>query len=194
MEIAYRDAIPGDRTPCEYSLPNYVTLDGHLKLVPSGMPEKIVTGGAGVSLGYLNNKELTDQYFVPSPYATPEYIANDWTRMYRTGNIGHIQDDGAMVFHRRMAGDVQVKIRRPRIELADIGSNILSAARGSSREAVVTLREGDPDFLAAHVVFAPQHTVTDIEAFLQQLLGDLPVPPYMMPVLAVQLEDSLHLT
>ncbi|KAL7935507.1 hypothetical protein V8C35DRAFT_333983 [Trichoderma chlorosporum] len=197
MELEYRDqkAMEEGRIPCGFSLPNYFTyvVDEQLKPVPAGMPGELCLGGAGVSKGYLDNAELTDKHFVTNPFATAEDIANGWTRMYRTGDIGHLQDNGAMVFHSRMAGDTQVKIRGLRIELDDIESNIVSCADGALREAVVTLREGDPEFLVAHVVFAPKHQVADKEAFLENLLAHLPIPQYMIPVLAIPI-DKFPLT
>lgn len=193
MEIPYRENETMKnmgRIPCGYSLPNYYTyvVDEQLRPVPVGMPGEVCLGGAGVSLGYLNNKELTSQHFVPNPFATPEDIARGWTRMYRTGDIGHLREDGAMVFHSRMAGDAQVKIRGLRIELSDVESNIISAAGGTLREVVVTLREGDPAFLVAHVVFASQHDISDKESFLKHLLSHLPIPQYMIPVVAISLD------
>ncbi|KAL6716651.1 hypothetical protein ACLMJK_006219 [Lecanora helva] len=197
MEIEYRDEQTGQdgRIPCGYSLPNYATyiVDEQLKPLPAGMPGEICLGGAGVSLGYLNNEELTNQHFVPDSFASPEYVANGWTRMYRTGDIGHLENDGAMVFHNRIAGDTQIKIRGLRLELCDIEANIVSSAGGVLREAVVTLREGDPDFLVAHVVFAPQQDIADKNAFLENLLSQLPIPQYMVPVAAIPL-DKLPLT
>ena len=197
MEIDYRQ---GRReqdgpVPCGYSLPNYTTyiLDEHQRPLSIGMPGEVFIGGAGVSLGYLTNKKLTAYHFVPNPYATPEYIANGWTQMHRTGDIGHLQDDGTLVFRNRVAGDTQVKLRGLRIELTDIETNIISSAGGVLKEAIVTLREGDPDFVVAHVVFAPQHDIEDKEAFLEHLLGRLPIPQYMIPVLAIPL-DKLPLT
>ncbi|KAF3769442.1 hypothetical protein M406DRAFT_20616, partial [Cryphonectria parasitica EP155] len=189
-EIPYRDESFPVRIPCGYSLPNYVAyiLDEGRKPVPVGMPGELWIGGAGVSLGYLNNKELTDQHFLPDPYATPEYVAQGWTRMYRTGDIAHLQEDGAMVFHNRIAGDTQVKLRGLRIELGDIESNIVREAGGALKEAVVTLREGDPQLLVSHVVFAPQHGIADTAGFLRQLLRHLPVPQYMVPVVAIPLD------
>lgn len=193
MEMPYREKETVEsmgRIPCGYSLPNYYTyvVDEQLQAVPVGMPGEICLGGAGVSLGYLNNKELTSKHFVQNPFATPDDIARGWTRMYRTGDIGHLQEDGAMVFHSRMAGDSQVKIRGLRIELSDIESNIILASGGALREVVVTLREGDPAFLVAHVVFAQQHTVSDKGTFLQTLLSRLPIPQYMIPVMAIPLD------
>ncbi|KAL2864310.1 uncharacterized protein BJX67DRAFT_383970 [Aspergillus lucknowensis] len=191
MEVAYSNPFPeGQRIPCGYSLPNYVAyiLDEDRRPVPIGMPGELWIGGAGVSLGYLDNEELTDQHFMHNPYATPEYVSQGWTRMYRTGDIAHLREDGAMVFHHRVAGDTQVKIRGLRIELGDIESNIIKASNGALKEAIVTLRDGDPPLLVAHVVFALQHGIADTAAFLQNLLKNLQVPQYMVPVVAIPLE------
>ncbi|KAJ5260988.1 hypothetical protein N7478_011583 [Penicillium angulare] len=177
MEVMYREPQPVGRIPCGFMLPNYSAyiLDDHRKPVPLGMPGELYIGGAGVSLGYLDNQKLTDKHFMPNPYASPEYIAKGWTRMYRTGDIAHLQEDGAMVFHNRIAGDTQVKIRGLRIELGDIESNIIKSSGGALKESAVTLRGDDPPVTVAHVVFAPNHQVVDAEAFLAQLLKNLDV-------------------
>lgn len=190
MGVNYRDELPEGRIPCGHSLPNYVTyiLDEQLQPLPAGVPGEVFIGGAGVGEGYLNNEELSKTAFIPDPHAKahPNFAANGWTRMYRTGDIGHLTQDGALVFRNRIAGDTQVKIRGLRIELSDIESNILSEARGTLREAVVTLREGD--ILVAHVVFAPHDVPQDKDTFLQHLLSRLPIPQYMVPVMAVPLD------
>ena len=193
MEIPYREKETVEamaRIPCGYSLPNYHTyiVDEQLQSVPVGMPGEICLGGAGVSQGYLHNEELTNQCFIHNPFATPEDVAQGWTRMYRTGDIAHLQEDGAMVFHSRIAGNAQVKIRGLRIELNDIESNIVLAAGGALREAVVTLREGDSPFLVAHVVFNPLNQVKDKDSYLANLLTQLPIPQYMIPVVAIPLD------
>jgi hybrid polyketide synthase/nonribosomal peptide synthetase ACE1 len=196
LEVDYRNQKKQEdgRIPCGYSLPNYhvYVVDGQLRPLPAGMPGELCIGGAGVAIGYLD-KELTDQHFIANPFTTAEDVSHGWTRMYRTGDIAHLQDDGAMVFHSRMAGDTQIKIRGIRIELSDIETNIISTSGGVVQDAVVTLREGDPDFLVAHVVLRQGHLIPDQASFLQQLLNRLPVPQYMIPVLAIPLE-SLPLT
>jgi hybrid polyketide synthase/nonribosomal peptide synthetase ACE1 len=110
MEIPYSQDLSESRIPCGYSLPNYAAyiLDQKLMPVPTGMPGEIVLGGAGVAQ-YLNNETLNSHHFVPNPFTTPEYISKGWTTMYRTGDIGHLQNDGALVFHHRMADDSQIK-------------------------------------------------------------------------------------
>ncbi|KAJ9482269.1 hypothetical protein VN97_g11168 [Penicillium thymicola] len=172
MEIEYRLHGPEGEGPisCGYSIPNYTTyvLDKNLRRLPVGMPGEVVIGGA-------------------------EYVSSGWTQMHRTGDIGHLQHDGSLIFRNRMAGDTQVKIRGLRIELRDIETNIIQTVGGALKEAIVTLRPDDPEFLVAHVVFAPQHAVKGKNTFLEHLLGRLPIPQYMIPVLAIPL-DELPLT
>ncbi|KAI0518349.1 hypothetical protein F5B22DRAFT_635407 [Xylaria bambusicola] len=198
MEIPYRDREALEawgRIPCGYPLPNYhkYIVDGKMNPMPVGMPGELCIGGASVSRGYFKNKDLTEKCFLTNPFATPDDIANGWTGLYKTGDVCHLNEKGEMVFHNRLAGDSQVKIRGLRIELSDIESNIVAAAGGALNEAVVTLREGDPEFLVAHVVFAPNQEIDTKEAFLERLLRDLPVPQYMVPVVAIPL-DKLPLT
>ncbi|KAI0111114.1 lovastatin nonaketide synthase [Nemania sp. FL0031] len=178
-----------DIIPCGYSLPNYATyiLDENQKPLPIGMPGEIVIGGPGVSFGYVANQELTSRVFLPNPYATSWHKANSWTQMHRTGDIGHLSDDGSLIFRNRIAGDTQVKLRGLRIDLRDVEANMLSASGGRLKEAVVTLRDGNPDYLVAHVVFSAD--VGDKNAFLQNLLSHLPIPQYMVPMIAVPLEN-----
>lgn len=198
MEIPYHETETLEswgRIPCGYSLPNYnaFIVDEQLKPLPVGMPGELCIGGAGVSRGYFKNDELTQQHFLTNPFASPEDIARGWTGLYKTGDICHLNEKGEMVFRNRVAGDTQVKIRGLRIELSDIESNIVAASGGVLNEAVVTLREGDPEFLVAHVVFAPNQDVGDKEAYLERLLRNLQVPQYMVPVVAISL-DKLPLT
>ncbi|RYP16125.1 hypothetical protein DL765_005326 [Monosporascus sp. GIB2] len=199
MEIDYRDKKlhedTGGPIPCGYSLPNYATyiLDDQLRPLPPGMPGEVVIGGPGVSLGYLTNQELSARVFVPNPYASTWHIANGWTRMHRTGDVGHLQADGSLVFRSRMAGDTQVKLRGLRIELRDIETNIVLASGGVLKDAVVTLREGDPELLVAHVVFAHHDFPENEQTFLEKLLGGLQLPQYMIPIVAIPL-DKMPLT
>lgn len=177
--------------PCGSSLPNYTTyiLDENLRPLPVGMPGEVVIGGAGVSFGYLTDRERTTSAFVQNPYATPQHVSNGWTVMHRTGDIAHLQDDGSLIFRHRVAGDTMVKLRGLRIDLADIESNLIATSGSMLKAAIVTLRKGDPDYLVAHVVFSPENRAENPDAFLEHLLGRLPIPQYMVPVLAIPLEN-----
>ena len=88
-------------------------LDVNQKLVPIGIPGEVYIGGAGVSLGYLNQAERTAKQFIVNPFSQD---ASD--RLYRTGDMARYNADGNIEFMGRI--DRQVKIRGYRIELDEI--------------------------------------------------------------------------
>ena len=120
-------------------------LDAHRHPVPVGVAGEIFIGGAGVARGYLNRPDLTDERFLPDPFA-----AGANARMYRTGDLGRWLDDGTIAYLGR--NDFQVKIRGFRVELGEIESQLFCCK--GVREAVVISREDTPGDrrLAAYVV------------------------------------------
>ncbi|MGE5340127.1 MAG: amino acid adenylation domain-containing protein [Candidatus Omnitrophota bacterium] len=110
------------------TLSTYI-LDNHLKPVPLGVTGEIVVGGAGVSRGYLNRVELTQEKFIDNPYKTGDH-------MYRSGDMGRFLENGDMEYLGRI--DHQVKIRGFRIELGEIENRLL--AHPAVKEAVVDAR------------------------------------------------------
>ncbi len=70
---------------------------------------ELYVGGRGVGLGYWNNTEKTAESFVEFP---------DKGRVYKTGDLVRLREDGNYEFIGRK--DNQVKIRGNRIELGDI--------------------------------------------------------------------------
>lgn len=69
--------------------------------------------GTGVSLGYWNNHEITAKAFMQNP-VNPYYEE----RIYRTGDLAYINDEGLIIYIGRM--DNQVKVKGNRIELGEI--------------------------------------------------------------------------
>ena len=69
--------------------------------------------GTGVSLGYWNKPDLTEKAFIQNP-ANPYYEE----RIYRTGDLAYINDEGLIMYDGRM--DNQVKVKGNRIELGEI--------------------------------------------------------------------------
>lgn len=179
----------GTPIPVGSPLPNYAmyVVDKNLDLVPAGVTGEIVIGGLGPAIGYLNNEELTRAKFIPDVYSPPELRASGWTTVYRSGDLGRLQPDGTFVFHGRIDGDSQVKLRGIRIELEDIESTIIKTAGGAITRAVASVR-GEPQFLVAHVEFADSFPDAEKAKFAKQLIGRLPLPQYMRPAMIIPLD------
>lgn len=69
--------------------------------------------GSGVALGYWNRPDISDKVFVQNPVNTLYQ-----ERIYRTGDLAYITDDGLIMYDGRM--DNQVKVKGNRIELGEI--------------------------------------------------------------------------
>jgi amino acid adenylation domain-containing protein len=120
-----------------------VVLDSALRLVPVGVSGEIYIAGKGLARGYLGRPELTAERFLPDPF----HLDGPQSRIYRTGDLGRLLDDGRFECLGRI--DHQVKIRGFRIELSDIEAALRSAA--GVKDAVVvadTKDPGDPRLVA----------------------------------------------
>ncbi|MEP0909347.1 amino acid adenylation domain-containing protein [Leptolyngbya sp. GB1-A1] len=153
--------------------------DAQQNLVPIGVPGEIYVGGAGVTQGYLNRAELTQEKFV----------AIDGHKFYRTGDLGRFGADGNLEFLGR--ADFQIKLRGIRIELGDIES-MLRRLPGVKDGVVAAhdLGSGEKSLVAYIVLDAglvgdqPQTAVIgEIREFLATQL-----PGYMLPAAYIVLE------
>ncbi|KKK24446.1 hypothetical protein ARAM_006066 [Aspergillus rambellii] len=203
-EIAYGGAAE-DVIPAGWSLPNYSVyiVDRDMKPLPVNIPGEICIGGAGVAAGYLNLEDQTQEQFLPDAFAPADWVAKGWNRMYRTGDRGRLRADGALLFDGRMDGSTQVKLRGLRIDLGEIEHAILQTASPALDEVVVSVRgRGDnnqqaAEFLVAHVVFSRgfhgDNNHETRQTYLQRILGQLPLPQYMVPAMMIPL-DRMPLT
>ena len=155
-------------------------LDGHLNPVPVGVAGEICIGGEGVAKGYLNQPELTEERFVPSPFVRGQ-------RLYRTGDLGRFLPDGNIEFLGRL--DDQVKIRGFRIELGEI--ECLLRHHPSVAAATVIVRQDSHGNKQLVAYVAGTNTPPEANE-LREFLGKR-VPDYMMPAAFVVL-DKLPLT
>ena len=90
------------------------------ELCAAGEPGEICAGGTGVAIGYYNDPEKTASSFVQNPLIK-EYP----DRIFRTGDIGVVKDDGLIYYLGRR--DSQIKRSGYRIELGEIESAIAAA-------------------------------------------------------------------
>ncbi|HIK04809.1 MAG TPA: amino acid adenylation domain-containing protein [Trichormus sp. M33_DOE_039] len=102
-------------------------LDEYLQPVPVGVRGEMYVGGAGVTRGYLNRPELTQQRFIPNPPVSfrdanangvPQSSVTSPQSLYKTGDLARYLPDGNIEYLGRI--DHQVKIRGFRIELGEI--------------------------------------------------------------------------
>ncbi len=92
-------------------------LDAEGRPQPAGEIGEICIGGAGLARGYVNDPQLTREYFIELPFSGAQSI-----RVYRTGDLGRWNAQGSLEFHGRI--DHQVKISGYRIEVEEIESAI----------------------------------------------------------------------
>ncbi|MDO4905904.1 MAG: amino acid adenylation domain-containing protein [Lautropia sp.] len=96
---------------------------------PPGLPGELFIGGPGLSLGYLNQPELSAQRFVPDPFG------DDGSELlYRSGDQVRWLDDGRLEYLGRL--DSQLKIRGFRIEPGEIET--ILATHPAVRSAAIT--------------------------------------------------------
>jgi amino acid adenylation domain-containing protein/non-ribosomal peptide synthase protein (TIGR01720 family) len=154
-------------------------LDKNKKPLPLGVIGEIYIAGEGVALGYLKNRELTEEKFVDNPFIPGE-------KMYKSGDLGRWNLDKILEFYGRC--DEQVKIRGYRIEPGEIEKQFLKMA--GMKDAVVTSGKGPQAELCAYLVVqdGEELEVSQLREFLSREL-----PDYMLPSEFVQV-DSIPLT
>jgi hypothetical protein len=149
------------------------------KTVENGELGEIGIAGVGLALGYMNRDELTMKKFIRDFLNIRN---NPSGRIYRTGDLGRIDENGEIEYRGRI--DTQVKIRGYRIELNEIEAVLLDLPQIA--QAAVTTFEPEPDVveLVAYYAFkqgaelprdeisqalAPNCRPTWFQAFLEEL-------------------------
>src|SRR5215213_8322436 len=158
-------------------------LDERLEPVALGLPGDIYVGGAALARGYLGRSTLTAERFGPDPYAV-----EPGGRLYRTGDVGRLREDGSIDFLGR--NDDQVKVRGFRVELGEVEAAlaehpVVRTAAAAAPEVVPGERR-----LVGYVVPMPGAAPADAEldAWLRDKLPEPLVPS------AIVFLDSLPLT
>ncbi|WP_237068052.1 non-ribosomal peptide synthetase [Microbulbifer guangxiensis] len=144
--------------------------------VPVGEVGEIAVRSRYVALGYWKNPEATEKSFSRDP-DDPE------VRIYRTGDLGQMEEDGLL--RHRGRKDFQVKIRGFRVEVSEVEAHLID--HPAIDEAVVVAREiGGETQLVAYIVPAEGELVT-VQALRNYLADRLTY--YMIPTVVVSLDE-----
>jgi len=145
-------------------------VDKYLKPTAVGVPGELCVSGAGLARGYLNRQSLTEEKFIPDPFATGH-------RIYRTGDLARWLPDGNIEFMGRI--DQQVKIRGYRVEPGEIESRLLK--HDSVKEAFVLAKEDlRGGYLCAYIVAGEELEVEELKRYLAGELPDYMIPSYFI--------------
>ncbi|MBR7798763.1 Pls/PosA family non-ribosomal peptide synthetase [Undibacterium fentianense] len=161
-------------------LPNYGLLvidpdvDKGLRLLERGEIGELCIFGPGVSAGYLGRPDLTAEKFLSNPWANDPINI----RIYRTGDLAKIGEDGSVQCLGR--ADDQVKIRGFRVELGEIEA-VLAKQNGVGTVAVILRAEQGVDQLIAFIVreTGADPALVNSSNLRQALTQSLPA--YMVP-------------
>ena len=164
-----------DKIPIGIPFPNerVVLLDENNKEItePNKSGEICVIGTA-LGLGYFNNKEQTDKAFQRNPNQN-NYIEY----MYRTGDLGFLNEKGEFMFNGRK--DFQIKYLGHRIELEEIDKAIMDC-----EEVVRSCVLFDEEKSKLYGFYIGNISKADLS---QKLSKNLPV--YMIPTKLIQMDE-----
>lgn len=148
-------------------------LDQWLNPLPVEVNGRLYIGGACVGKGYRNNPELTDQFFMDSPFEEGE-------RLYYTGDLARWSRDGEIIISGRL--DQQVKLRGLRVEPEETAACIMGHPKIEQAAAKVCDINGQSVLVA---YYSTMEKVTDVEllTFMASYL-----PSYMIPAKLVKVE------
>lgn len=156
-------------------------VDRRLQVLPIGVPGELCIGGTGVTLGYHNRPELTEERFVELP---------GLGRVYRTGDLAKQLPNGEIQHLGRM--DDQVKLRGYRIELGEIEAAL--KACDTVQSAAVYLWEVGPQDVRLVACCVPSEgqelNTSSIRKRLREGLPAYMIPQYIQAVEAIPLTPN----
>jgi amino acid adenylation domain-containing protein len=156
----------------------FYILDRRMRRAPVGIPGELYIGGDGLTNGYLNRPELTNERFVVNPFSTDVY------KLYKTGDEVRYRPDGEIEYLGRL--DFQMKVRGHRIEPGEVEA--IAAQFPEVRQTLAMVREDAPGN-ARLVCYIVPHQGADIRASELRAAIAEKLPDYMVP--AIVLLDSL---
>ena len=149
-------------------LPNYqlFIVDTNNNLLPPGLIGELLIGGEGLSQGYINMPEVTQEKFINFNPADSINL-----RTYKSGDLAYFDEQGNVVFFGR--DDKQVKLRGFRIELDEIEKNALGF--NGINDVVADVKN---DVLCIYYTSDFHISKESLRDYLSQSLHEYMVPSY----------------
>lgn len=147
-----------------------VVLDDEMRAVSPGEIGDIYIGGVGLAPGYWRDPTTTAAAFKPDPRA-------EGRTLYRTGDLGRIDDAGLVWFVGRK--DTQIKSRGYRIELGEIETALLAIGELAD-SCVVGISSGGFEGTAICCAYVSRNGREIGSAEIRSSLADR-LPSYMLP-------------
>jgi len=151
----------------------YYILDRYNKMCDIGMMGQLYIEGLGISNGYLNDTELTDEKFVINPFTG--------NRAFKSGDMARWLPDGCVEYFGRL--DKQVKIRGIRINLNGI-KNVIDEIDIINNSLVTVKIDVKGDNVIC--VYLISNTKIDIAQVKRVLIDKLPI--HMVPAFITQID------
>lgn len=143
-------------------------LNKYSELLPPGFPGELCISGDGISKGYLNLPELTNEKFIENPF-------DPGTVIYKTGDLAKWLPDGNIAFLGRI--DDQVKIRGYRIEPGEIES-ILKKHTGIKDAVVIVRKNNNSKYLCSYLITKDLKPIDKLGEYLASSLPDYSIPEH----------------
>jgi tyrocidine synthetase III len=179
---------------------NISILDKYNNLQPIGVPGELCIIGDGVSRGYLNQPELTQEKFLPglnngvsSFGSQPSSLFMQQSSLYKTGDLACWLSNGNIEFLGRI--DMQIKIRGYRIELEEIECQ-LKKHEDIIDTAVVAKEDDNGDrYICAYIVYQKEKIFHEpmnriLSDYLSTHLPEYMIPAYFTPIGSIPLTNS----
>ncbi|MCS4301803.1 Pls/PosA family non-ribosomal peptide synthetase [Chryseobacterium sp. BIGb0232] len=162
-------------------LPNYhiAIVDENMNILPRGERGEMIISGPGVSHGYFNLPELTEQKFLSNPF---NELPGD--KIYKTGDAVIIRENGFIDFQGRI--DDQIKLRGYRIELGEIETRLNQLQDVSAAAVAVKEDSNGQGQLVGYAVMSNDTSFEESE--MRKELSKF-LAPYMVPISIVRMKE-----
>ncbi|GAB4409859.1 MAG: hypothetical protein OHK0056_12280 [Bacteriovoracaceae bacterium] len=146
---------------------SFIVLSSSGEKILDGEVGELLIAGSLVALGYFEREELTKQKF----------IQFEGMRCYRTGDLVHIDETGAIHFHGRI--DDQIKINGVRVEIGEIEAIIQEMLPHTQNAVVLDRAQGHSQLIT---FIKGSFDITELQKNLIERLPRAVVPTHFVSI------------